>query len=207
MAEQLAGLRQGDSRATKGWKQPDRITEPLYVITPATCRVKYCRRPPRDGCKTCEYHLLQGRRLQRARRLEKPNENRAMLRRKYHNRVKLGVCATCARAVVPGRRQCARHLAMNALRSTCWRYGLSKRDLSELLARSGNECESCGEPFDGDGRSSWAMVIDHDHSTGQVRGVIHKACNSAIGVVHERAEVLRCAADYLDRHSGRARVA
>ena len=57
--------------------------------------------------------------------------------------------------------------------------------------------------------SDW--VVDHDHRTGMVRGVISRAANSFIGKVenflsrrlgisqHMHPEILRAAADYLER--------
>lgn len=52
------------------------------------------------------------------------------------------------------------------------------RHLQEV---QGGLCPLCGLPIDltikGEG------VIDHDHDTGQIRGVLHRSCNSAEGKV------------------------
>lgn len=47
-----------------------------------------------------------------------------------------------------------------------------------LLAKQGSRCAICKmevKPQD--------AVLDHDHSTGAVRGVLHRSCNSLLGKV------------------------
>ena len=51
-------------------------------------------------------------------------------------------------------------------------------------------CAYCGEPGSD-------LVIDHDHETGQVRGLVHRSCNAKIGS-HTAANVTRLA-EYLNR--------
>jgi len=40
-------------------------------------------------------------------------------------------------------------------------------------------------------------VIDHDHRTGQIRGLLCNPCNGAIGMRGDDAEGARAALDYL----------
>ena len=42
-----------------------------------------------------------------------------------------------------------------------------------------------------------SLVIDHDHHTGQIRGLLCNPCNRAIGMLGDDAEVVQAAADYL----------
>lgn len=53
------------------------------------------------------------------------------------------------------------------------------RHRNELLNEQGNVCALCGEGFD----QKNPPVTDHDHSTGVVRGVLHRGCNSLLGVI------------------------
>lgn len=51
-------------------------------------------------------------------------------------------------------------------------------------------------------RVTGRMVLDHDHRTGKVRGVLCHLCNSGIGMFHDSPESLTSAADYVKRKSG-----
>lgn len=43
------------------------------------------------------------------------------------------------------------------------------------LDAQGGHCMLCGEAINGDD------VLDHDHRTGHVRGVLHRGCNAMLG--------------------------
>lgn len=50
-------------------------------------------------------------------------------------------------------------------------------------------------------RGTWKrLVIDHDHSTGMVRGLLCNSCNKAIGLFHDSIPTLRNAIRYLQGH-------
>ena len=51
-------------------------------------------------------------------------------------------------------------------------------------------CAYCGDPGSD-------LVIDHDHETGQVRGLVHRACNAKIGS-HTATNLTRLL-EYLNR--------
>lgn len=40
-------------------------------------------------------------------------------------------------------------------------------------------CELCGEAF----TVKNPRVVDHDHKTGEIRGVLHRGCNALLGVI------------------------
>lgn len=73
------------------------------------------------------------------------------------------------------------------------RYGLSWEEYQELLRQSGGRCAICAGPL-ADPR------VDHDHLTGQVRGVLCPTCNAALGFV-ERPGWLQAALAYLAAHA------
>jgi hypothetical protein len=74
-------------------------------------------------------------------------------------------------------------------------YGLSKDDYAALLKGQGGTCAICGAA--GPGRKSETWCIDHDHETGEVRGLLCHACNAGLGHFLDSGEMLRRAADYL----------
>lgn len=77
------------------------------------------------------------------------------------------------------------------------KYGISSSEYDELLAAQDGVCAICKlDNRDSRGRS---MPVDHDHETGEVRGVLCDHCNRALGLLGDNPEVLRAAADYLER--------
>lgn len=47
---------------------------------------------------------------------------------------------------------------------------------AKLLEEQGGVCALCKEPI-----MVGEAVLDHDHKTGQVRGVLHRGCNAMLG--------------------------
>jgi hypothetical protein len=47
----------------------------------------------------------------------------------------------------------------------------------KLLKEQRGCCRLCGQPIVDD------AVLDHDHKTGQLRGVLHRGCNSLLGKI------------------------
>ncbi len=45
----------------------------------------------------------------------------------------------------------------------------------------------------------YRLVIDHCHSTGAIRGLLCSNCNTAIGLLSDNPEIIRKAADYLEK--------
>lgn len=54
-----------------------------------------------------------------------------------------------------------------------------------LLQQQGGVCALCGLPIDL--KEKGALVLDHDHGTGQIRGALHRSCNAAEGKVANAA--------------------
>ena len=70
------------------------------------------------------------------------------------------------------------------------KYGLSPADYEQLLRMMGGTCPIC--------RSRPAVVVDHCHATGKVRGLLCRQCNSGLGLLGEDPARLRHAAAYLE---------
>lgn len=49
-------------------------------------------------------------------------------------------------------------------------------------------------------RTALAAHVDHDHDTGEVRELSCFNCNGGLGQVKDDPEVLRAAADHVERH-------
>jgi len=74
-------------------------------------------------------------------------------------------------------------------------YGISPADYAAMWSRQGGLCGVCG----GDNKRR-ALSVDHNHSTGSVRGLLCGGCNLMLGYSKDRPSVLRQAATYLERH-------
>ena len=75
-------------------------------------------------------------------------------------------------------------------------YGLTADGYDRLLAAQGGSCAVCGSTAAGPGGAS--MPVDHDHTTGLVRGILCFACNTAIGKFRDSPLLMRQAADYVE---------
>ncbi|HEY3673195.1 MAG TPA: endonuclease VII domain-containing protein [Acidimicrobiia bacterium] len=71
-------------------------------------------------------------------------------------------------------------------------FGISQSDYDELLARQGGGCAICGKK---PGKIS--LHVDHDHATGEVRGLLCVGCNNSLGQMHDEPRLLLRAADYV----------
>lgn len=72
------------------------------------------------------------------------------------------------------------------------RYGITQEDFNRLLEQQQGACAICNT---GAGEKPWH--VDHDHSTGRVRGILCHSCNTALGNFKDSTELLRSALDYL----------
>ena len=77
------------------------------------------------------------------------------------------------------------------------RYGMSPNEYEELLEEQLNRCACCGSS---DPKRKAGFVIDHDHQTGQVRGLLCHSCNIGIGQLGDSISGLTQALNYLRKH-------
>ena len=78
-------------------------------------------------------------------------------------------------------------------------YGLSEVDYQAMVAAQGGVCAIClSSPEEVSAR--WKrLVVDHDHRTGAVRGLLCAHCNKAIGLLKENPSAFLNAIRYLSR--------
>lgn len=71
------------------------------------------------------------------------------------------------------------------------KYGISLETFEALLSSQNNKCRICTAPLGDKG------VLDHCHTTGKIRGILCRKCNSGIGQFGDRPELVEAAARYL----------
>lgn len=135
-------------------------------------------------------------------------------------------CKLCHRAVVKGysvreseaikERQRSRHaerMANSAVREKYllgrWvyslkrRYGITAADYIALAEAQNDCCAICGLSF-ADARpqkndQTQRLHVDHDHTTGKVRGLLCFRCNNGLGFFRDDISALEAAVAYLKR--------
>jgi hypothetical protein len=78
-------------------------------------------------------------------------------------------------------------------------YGLTPDQVRAMFDRQGGMCAIC-YAWLGDKKDERKAHIDHDHATGKVRELLCGSCNRGLGGFYEEPEVMRRAADYIERH-------
>lgn len=71
------------------------------------------------------------------------------------------------------------------------KYNLTEEQWEKLIGD--NHCPACRKPFS----SNRLPCVDHDHTTGLVRGILCTACNYAIGDRHDKVDWFARVASYL----------
>ena len=84
-------------------------------------------------------------------------------------------------------------------------YGIGIDEYNTLLEKQNNRCAICAST-DPKGRKSGrgggvdVFYVDHDHKTGNVRGLLCNICNRTMGYVGENSGVLEEMIKYLQKH-------
>ena len=83
-------------------------------------------------------------------------------------------------------------------------YGIGFAEYDAMLEAQGGCCAVCGAPplVRPHGKRA-ILCIDHDHTTGKVRGLLCRLCNHGIGSFADNPALLENAATYLRGHLGK----
>jgi Autographiviridae endonuclease VII len=81
------------------------------------------------------------------------------------------------------------------------RYSITVEQYQDRLDEQNGLCACCGKPASTGPRR---LLVDHDHNTGQIRGLLCRRCNTGIGMLGDDVEGVRRALSYLERVSSSA---
>lgn len=91
------------------------------------------------------------------------------------------------------------------MRVKCRQYGLPKKYgftydgfLNKLEAQN-NKCDCCGKEFQNSGEYKDRVCVDHNHNTGEIRGLVCHKCNLAAGNVNDSSSYALQVARYLEK--------
>jgi hypothetical protein len=74
-------------------------------------------------------------------------------------------------------------------------FRITEREYIELLVKQNGECAICGASS-ADAAGS-KLCVDHDHSTGEIRGLLCRRCNAGLGFFNDDKELVKEAASYM----------
>ena len=77
------------------------------------------------------------------------------------------------------------------------KFGMTIEQYEVMLAAQGGGCFICGRAP----REDISLHVDHDHSTGRVRGILCFCCNNALADFQDDPALLRKAASYVSSNS------
>lgn len=104
-------------------------------------------------------------------------------------------------------RACVAHLGSAETRNRAAalrrNYGITIKQYDAMHTAQNGLCAVCGLPETTKGgrfgTTTMGLAVDHDHATGEIRGLLCHMCNRAIGQFGDNAERMRLAASYIDR--------
>ena len=75
----------------------------------------------------------------------------------------------------------------NPCRNSKNRYGINSPQRESMLRDQGGMCLLCRSQIEFDGtKSQYSACIDHDHKTGNIRGILCGNCNTNIGYLENK---------------------
>lgn len=79
------------------------------------------------------------------------------------------------------------------------KYGITLEQYDQLLSQQDGRCAVCTRPAEA---FTTRLAVDHNHVTGEIRGLLCTHCNHRLIGRHRDAALLRRMADYVERQTG-----
>jgi len=117
---------------------------------------------------------------------------------------KQAYCKACSRARGKRRRDLPDYPEAQRTAFLKWKYGVTPEQYDQLLQIQEGCCAVCKVDAEGARRPgqakqgvTYGLVVDHDHTTGVIRGLLCNRCNMALGLFEDRSSLLTKGAAYL----------
>jgi len=79
------------------------------------------------------------------------------------------------------------------------KYGITPERYEQMIASQDNKCAVCLKLFDWSDQQT-KPLIDHCHNSMKVRGLLCNRCNTTLGLVEDRKDLLAALMEYLNCH-------
>ena len=100
---------------------------------------------------------------------------------------------------VCGKKECLAFLQKS--RAYTWRlryFGMTDEHYKEMFLKQNGLCQICKMPETYLHKGVLQnLSVDHDHSTGKVRGLLCKKCNHGLGFFNDNIETMKSAIEYI----------
>ena len=123
-------------------------------------------------------------------RTENPEKVRAINRsQNIKHKDKIKVRRKARRALNPDKERNIRYVQ---------KYGITLKDYNDMLTQQNKLCLIC--------KKDLKLYVDHDHTTGVVRGLLCHKCNTGLGMLQDNINNLLNAINYIKESNDRNRT-
>ena len=143
------------------------------------------------SCKIC--------RNKRSKQHREANKDKISKQKKQHREDLYieGLCSNGDGNKLITKRNCANCLEKYMKRQ----YGINFKQYHILIQKQNNKCAICKIKINISMISRGkGMCIDHDHKTGNIRGILCSVCNRGLGHFRDNPKLLNFAITYLEKH-------
>jgi hypothetical protein len=123
-----------------------------------------------------------------------------------------GICGNCyfktEIAVDPEKLKAYQSIAR--ARHLLRKYKMTLEEYASLLVKQNGKCAICGVSDNGktrDGKNNLPFMVDHDHLTGENRGLLCAACNFLVGLLEANHMCYEAVKIYLDKYHNKTTLA
>jgi hypothetical protein len=75
------------------------------------------------------------------------------------------------------------------------KFDITIEDYDTMMLRQNGVCAICGQED-----TQFALGVDHNHTTGRVRGLLCNPCNRALGLLKESTKNMYAMIDYINQY-------
>lgn len=113
-----------------------------------------------------------------------------------------GICKACRPKPEPWLKRKSEDFAKRYSRNTNlkFKFGITADEYDVLHQKQNGLCAICQQPerfIHAKTKKPAMLAVDHDHATGNIRGLLCARCNRGIGYLQHDIEIIRRAEEYL----------